>query len=84
MELTTIELAVIVKRMFHISRHKQIGVFLKDSQTSTGAEIDSFTLIDGTGIVGWGFEGASTGGFIFRQWSRGDLCQIFEILFALM
>ncbi len=70
--------------MFNFTCHERIRILLKDSQAGTGAEIDALAAVISAGVICWVFEFASTGGFIFRQWSWGGLCQIFEILFEFM
>jgi len=54
--------------MFHFAGHERIGILLEDTQAGVRTKIDSFTLINGAGIIRGVFEFASAGGFIFREW----------------
>jgi hypothetical protein len=52
--------------VIHFACHEWIGVLLKDSQTDTDAEINSFAVIDVAGVIFGVFDGTSTRSFIFR------------------
>ena len=52
--------------MFHLTSHEWIRVLFEDAQTGVGTELDSFALIQGTGVTCRIFEFASAGGFVFR------------------
>lgn len=77
-------LLIFVQWMFHLPFHKRIGVLLKDTQAGAGAEIDQLAVIIRAWKFGWVFDLPAAGGFEFRQWRWGGLCQIFEILFEFM
>ena len=51
-----------VDGVLDLSRHKRMGIPLKDAQAGTGAEIDPLATIHGAGIVGWVFQFAFAGG----------------------
>ena len=57
---------IFFERMFHLTCHEWIRVLFEDAQTGTGAEINAFTLIQGTGVICRIFEFASAGCFVFR------------------
>jgi len=52
--------------MLHFASHEWIRVLFEDAQTGVGTELDSFALIQGTGVICRIFEFASAGGFVFR------------------
>jgi hypothetical protein len=70
--------------MFHITCQEWIRVLFENAQAGASAEIKALSMIDGAWIVFRVFDNTSTDGFIFRQWSWGGLCQIFEILSEFM
>ncbi len=77
-------LLIFLQRMFHLSRHKRIGVLLEDTQAGAGAEVDLLAFIFGAWKFGWVFDLPTARGFEFRQWRWGGLYQIFEVLFEFM
>ena len=61
--------------MFHLARHERIGILLEDAQAGARAEIDSFSSIQGAGIIRGIFEFASAGRFEFGWWGGGSFSQ---------
>lgn len=60
-----------VERMFHLARHKGIGVLLKEAQAGAGAKVDLLTPMVNTRIFCRVFEFASAGGFVFGRLGVG-------------
>ncbi|MDP1713299.1 MAG: hypothetical protein Q8L41_01015 [Anaerolineales bacterium] len=51
---------IFLDRVFRFARHERNGFLLEDTQTGAGVEIDSLAAIQGTWIICWVFEFAST------------------------
>jgi hypothetical protein len=62
--------------VFHFASHERIRILLEDAQAGVSTEIESPAAINGAWIIGWVFEFASAGSFVYEQWGGGSFSHI--------